>query len=84
VIRNSTLTSWELAGRPSPGNRPGEGDVIAKRNGSPIVRYSDVQPTRLTNGDVEAMAMYAGTLVNQVRQIAPANAITTRIARDIR
>jgi len=84
VIRNSTLVSWELAGTPSPGSRSGEGEVIAERYGSPIVRYSDAQPTRLTNGDVEAMAMYAGTSVSHVRQIAPASAITTRIALGIR
>jgi NAD(P)H-dependent flavin oxidoreductase YrpB (nitropropane dioxygenase family) len=28
VIRNSTLTRWEQAGRPAPGARPGEGERI--------------------------------------------------------
>src|SRR3954449_1345830 len=39
ALRNSTSRAWEAAGRPLPGQRPGEGDVIAHfSSGEDIVR----------------------------------------------
>src|SRR4051812_42873380 len=41
AIHNSTAKSWEAAGRPAPGSRPGEGEVIAHfASSEPILRYS--------------------------------------------
>lgn len=41
AIHNSTADRWQAAGRPAPGSRPGEGDVIAHFcSGEPILRYS--------------------------------------------
>ena len=41
VIRNRTVIEWEAAGCPLPGNRPGEGDVLATRgDGAKVLRYS--------------------------------------------
>jgi NAD(P)H-dependent flavin oxidoreductase YrpB (nitropropane dioxygenase family) len=79
VLRNDTLDRWETAGRPLPGRRPGEGQVIASRRGRPVVRYSDEQPTRHTEGDIESMALYAGTSVGAVHRIDDAAAITERL-----
>jgi NAD(P)H-dependent flavin oxidoreductase YrpB (nitropropane dioxygenase family) len=84
VIRNRTMTEWEAAGRPPAGRRPGEGDVVGRRGGTQIVRYSDAQPTSSTAGDIESMAMYAGTSVNDVRRAAPSAVIVDAIARDSR
>jgi NAD(P)H-dependent flavin oxidoreductase YrpB (nitropropane dioxygenase family) len=84
VIRNRTMTEWEAAGRPPAGRRPGEGDVVARRGGTQIVRYSDAQPTSSTAGDIESMAMYAGTSVDDVRRAAPSAVIVDAIARDSR
>ena len=84
VIRNRTVTDWESAGRPPAGRRPGEGDVVAKRGRTQVMRYSDAQPTTSTDGDIESMAMYAGTGVHHVRSVAPAAAITEAIALRIR
>src|ERR1700679_2413417 len=40
AIHNSTAAMWEEAGRPAPGERPGEGDVLAHfASGEQIVRY---------------------------------------------
>ena len=40
AIHNSTAERWEAAGRPAPGSRPGEGEVIAHfASGEPILRY---------------------------------------------
>jgi nitronate monooxygenase len=80
VIRNRTLTDWEQAGCPPPGTRPGEREVIARRRGTPIVRYSDAQPTTQTEGEIDAMAMYAGHSVEHVREVTSARSITRNIA----
>ena len=65
VLRNDTYTTWDSAGRPERGARHGEGEVIGTRNASPIVRYSDAQPTSSTAGEINAMALYAGTSVGR-------------------
>ena len=80
VIRNTTYERWVAAGEVDRDGRPGNGDVIASRDGIPIRRYSDAQPTNRTTGDIEAMALYAGTSVNHVRKIASAAQITNAIA----
>ncbi len=84
VIRNRTMTEWEAAGRPPAGRRPGESDVVAKRGRTQILRYSDAQPTCSTDGDIESMAMYAGTGVGHVRRAASSAAIVEAIAHSVR
>ena len=84
VIRNRTMTEWEAAGRPPAGRRPGEGDVVAKRGRTQVMRYSDAQPTSSTAGDIESMAMYAGTSVDDVRSAAPSAVIVEAIAHSLR
>jgi len=78
VIRNDTLAAWEAAGKPKPGQRPGEKEPIAARAGHHVIRYDDSQPTRDTVGDVTQMAMYAGTSVRAVIRREPAAAIVER------
>ena len=80
VLRNHTYTAWESAGRPTRGARHGEGEVVGTRGASPIVRYSDAQPTRRTAGDIDAMALYAGTSVGHVHRRASAREITEALA----
>ena len=80
VIRNETFTGWVAAGEPERDSRPGAGDVIATRDGIPVGRYSDAQPTNSTAGDIEAMALYAGTSVSHVHRVASAVEITNSIA----
>lgn len=80
VLRNHTYTTWESAGRRTRGARHGEGEIVGARNDSPIVRYSDAQPMRSTTGDIDAMALYAGTSVGQVHQRASAREITEALA----
>jgi NAD(P)H-dependent flavin oxidoreductase YrpB (nitropropane dioxygenase family) len=79
VLRNTTLSAWEDAERPEHG-RPGEGDVVATRDGRSIERYDDAQPTEATSGEIEAMALYAGTSVESVTRCEPAAAIVARIS----
>src|SRR6202042_2196221 len=60
AIHNSTAERWEAAGRPRPGSRPGEGDVIAHfASGEPILRYAPAPPLVGTTGEIEALSMWA-------------------------
>ncbi|MGA2520622.1 MAG: nitronate monooxygenase [Acidimicrobiales bacterium] len=64
VLRNSTAKTWEAAGRPPPGSRPGEGDVVAHfASGDPILRYETAAPMVGTTGAVEALSLWAGQSV---------------------
>jgi NAD(P)H-dependent flavin oxidoreductase YrpB (nitropropane dioxygenase family) len=76
TIKNSTYNNWSKAGCPSSGKRPGEGEVIAHRtNGTPIIRYEDTPPIDGMNGDLEALALYAGTSVEYIDKIIPASKV---------
>lgn len=80
VLRNETVAEWERAGTPMTGNRPGEGEAVAFRDGIPIPRYSDAQPTTGTEGDVSELALYAGAGVEHVVRLESAAMITRRLA----
>ena len=81
VLRNSTVKAWERTGSPPNGKRPGEGEIVAhSATQVPIPRYSATPPTRPVQGDIEAMALYAGQGVGLVQASAPAAAIISKIA----
>jgi nitronate monooxygenase len=68
-LHNSTAEVWEAAGRPAPGNRPGEGDVIAHfASGEKILRYEPAAPMVGTTGDIEAISLWAGQSIALARQ----------------
>lgn len=61
VLRNSAYERWLQAGKPAPGHRPGEHDIVAQSDtGSPIERYSRSLPALTMVGDLEPLANYAG------------------------
>jgi nitronate monooxygenase len=69
ALRNSTAKAWEVAGRPPPGQRPGQGDVIGHfASGESIVRYEPAPPMVGTTGDIEALSMWAGQSIALVKQ----------------
>ncbi len=69
ALHNSTAEVWEAAGRPPPGSRPGEGDVIAHfGSGEAILRYEPGAPMVGTTGDIEALSMFAGQSVALARR----------------
>jgi nitronate monooxygenase len=71
---------WADAGRPSAGNRPGEGDVIAHfASGESIVRYEPAPPMVGTTGDIEALSMWAGQGVALARRGQPAAEIVAEL-----
>jgi nitronate monooxygenase len=60
VLRTLTLERWEDAGCPARRRRPGDGDVVATRAGTPIARYDDSPPLAGDVGAIEEMCLYAG------------------------
>jgi nitronate monooxygenase len=77
VLRNSTYERWESAGSPPPGERPGEGEEVA----GGVPRYACNAPgAAITDGDPEAMALYAGQGVGAITGVEPAAAIMERFA----
>ena len=61
VLHNSTVAQWQAAGCPPPGARPGEGEVIATSDSlGPVARYQSDTPPGDGEGDIDAMALWAG------------------------
>jgi NAD(P)H-dependent flavin oxidoreductase YrpB (nitropropane dioxygenase family) len=83
VLRNSTVANWEAAGRPPPGERPGEGDVVATSgSGAEILRYQSHTPHAGDTGAIEALSHWAGQGVALVRKVKPAAEIVREINED--
>jgi nitronate monooxygenase len=84
VLRNSTYERWEAAGRPPTGSRPGEGDPVARGHGATLPRYAVNMPRVDVDGDVEAMALYAGQGVGAIESEQPAGEIVERFYAALR
>lgn len=85
TLVNSTYRAWVEAGSPLPGSRPGEGEVIGRNpQGGEVLRYLVSHPTtaRVAEGDVEAMALYAGQSVGLVRDRKPAGRIVADLVAE--
>lgn len=86
VLRNRVVAEWENAGRPSSGERPGEGTIIGRLTigGRPIevVRYSVMPPLPEFDGDMEYACLYAGQSCTLVNDIRPAASIMRDVIRD--
>ena len=80
VLRNGTYERWLAAGCPPAGQRPGEGETVAEG----IPRYAINLPLSGTDGDIEAMALYAGQSVGAIDAVEPAAAIVERFAAALR
>lgn len=79
VLRNGTIDAWLAAGRPAPGERPGEGEVLALRaDGSEIARYESVSPRIGTTGNVADLSLWAGQGVGLIHEVLPAAQIVHR------
>jgi len=88
VIRNRIVEEWEAAGRPAPGDRPGEGTDIGTfrapwgedEHAWPKYAPGMVPPTFA--GDVESAPMWAGTSVGEISDIKPAGEIVRDLVRE--
>lgn len=79
VLRNKTVRDWEAAGRPDPGNRPGEGDIVAHSKSRGEVMRSVIPPLADVEGDIDSLAMWAGQGVGLVKATQPAAEIVREI-----
>lgn len=83
ALRNSTVQTWEAAGSPPPGSRPGEGEVIGRNAlGDPVERYSSDGPLHGAEGEIEAMVLYSGQGVGILSDVKPAAEIVQNVAAD--
>lgn len=86
TIKNKTYAAWDAAGRPAPGERPGEGEVIGKQR-LPWAeidwrRYEVGMATPAFDGDPEDAPLWAGLSIDVVNEIKPAAAIVRDLARE--
>ena len=83
TLRNSTIERWEAAGQPAPGQRPGEGEIIASGvDGLPVERYSAIAPYTGVTGDLEGLSNWAGQGVGLVNRVQPAAEIVQEITEE--
>ena len=85
ALRGKTFDEWDAAGRPTPGQRPGEGTTIGHL-GAPInvevPRDTPIMTTANFDGDVGYAPLWAGTSVGMVGAVQPAAEIVHRLAHD--
>ena len=80
TLRNDTLDRWEAAGCPPVGQRPGEGDILAQRpDGTSVARYHFASPQLGVEGNVTALALYAGAGVGDIADLPPAGELVRRL-----
>jgi len=80
---NDTVEAWLAAGRPGPGQRPNEGEIVAyDETGEPVTRYSMMEPTEDMTGRVTSIAMYAGQGVGLTNEVAPVAEILENMVAD--
>ena len=88
VIRNSTYERWEAAGKPASGERPGEkqdiGELVFGERRVLLQRYSVIAPLAGFDGDLDAMALYAGESVERITDIASGAEIMARLHEELR
>jgi NAD(P)H-dependent flavin oxidoreductase YrpB (nitropropane dioxygenase family) len=78
-LRNKTIEAWEAAGRPPSGRRPSEGAIVAKSPLGDVVAYQSHTPGDNDEGDIEALALWAGQGVGLVHRVQPAADIVREI-----
>jgi NAD(P)H-dependent flavin oxidoreductase YrpB (nitropropane dioxygenase family) len=73
VLRNSTIRNWEAAGRPPCGQRPREGEIVARSpTRGDVDRYASFTPGLDTVGEIEPLSLWSGQGVALVRRVQPA------------
>ncbi|OLC10959.1 MAG: hypothetical protein AUH39_00710 [Chloroflexi bacterium 13_1_40CM_67_9] len=86
TLKNRTFARWDAAGRPAPGQRPGEGEVIGTQRlpwaEVRQLRYAIGLPTPTFDGDPEDAPLWAGVSVDQVNDIRPAGDIVRDLLRE--
>ncbi len=85
VIKNKTIVEWESAGRPNPGQRPGEGQTIVRdADGNEVRLYDAVAMRSEMTGDIEAAPLWAGQGVGLVDKEQSAAEIIDELVNEAR
>lgn len=80
VLRNKTVSDWEAAGCPQPGQRPGEDEILAECSiNDTIVRYDDSPPVETTEGQILECCLYAGTGCGNIDNIPQVDQLLSKI-----
>lgn len=83
VIENETTRMWVSAGRPAPGKRPREGEVIIiDKTNTQIKRYQAYAMRSEMRGKITAAPLWAGQGVGSVNQIQTAEEIMKAISSE--
>ncbi len=86
VLRNKAVDEWEAAGRPPPGQRPGEGTSVGRiqigKRTIDVPRYSVMGPPSGYDGDHEYTVLYAGESCSLVNDIKPAGDIVRDVVAE--
>lgn len=83
VLLNATIEAWLAAGSPPSGQRPGEGEILARRaDGTEIVRYSSVSAQANVKGRIDELSLWAGQSAGLVHGVLPAAEIVRRTVAD--
>jgi NAD(P)H-dependent flavin oxidoreductase YrpB (nitropropane dioxygenase family) len=87
VIRNRTYEEWLAAGRPPPGQRPGEGTLIGTHTLSSgqkrdWPRYAVGIATPEFDGDIDYAPLWAGESCSVVNDIKPAAEVVSDLVRE--
>ncbi|MSP44046.1 MAG: nitronate monooxygenase [Alphaproteobacteria bacterium] len=86
VLRNTAVKEWEAAGRPAPGQRQGESDIMGTATiaGQPVeyARYAVSPPVPDFRGDITHTALYAGESCALVHDIRPAAQIMQEMVQE--
>ena len=84
VLRTRTFEMWESAGCPPPGQRPGEGDILATNAGTGATkrRYQGAPPVPGDRGTIAEMALYMGEGVESIRDLPSASELVARLWKE--
>lgn len=83
ALRNSTYEQWVNAGKPRPGKRPGEHDIITQYSPDRTVeRYSYNMPAPIMEGDLEPLVHYAGQSVGLVKNTKSVHEILDEVVEE--
>ncbi|MGH7732387.1 MAG: NAD(P)H-dependent flavin oxidoreductase [Gemmatimonadales bacterium] len=86
VLRNEVTETWQDAGSPPSGERPGEGEIVGTMpvagHGVELPRYSIFMPMAGFVGDLEQQVLYCGQSCALIDDIKPAADIVRTLAAD--
>ena len=87
VLRNATVETWEAAGSPDAGGRPGEGEAVGTMPVAgqtiELTRYSIFMPMDGFVGDLEDQALYCGQSCALINEILPAAEIVRTLTEGV-